>query len=98
MSIYLIDRFGIKCCQRLKPKGWRLPTIEELHSLLDYSQYDPAFPKDHPFTYIQSDNYWSSTAFTGATSNAWFVYLSNGNVDIDSKANLHYVWTVRDPV
>ena len=31
-------------------KGWRLPTIEELSTLVDPSQSNPALPLGHPFT------------------------------------------------
>ena len=37
-------------------KGWRLPTIEELASLIDASQNNPALPNDHPFLNVQSDS------------------------------------------
>ena len=41
--------------------GWRLPTVEELRSLIDPTQLNPALPSGHPFTNVQSDDYWSST-------------------------------------
>jgi hypothetical protein len=40
--------------------GWRLPTIEELASLLDPFAF-PALPSGHPFTNIQNNPYWSAT-------------------------------------
>ena len=41
-------------------KSWRLPTIEELSSLVDSTQ-NPALPIGHPFKNIQSGIYHSST-------------------------------------
>ena len=55
---------------------WRMPTINELQSLLDYSRYNPAstFP-DTEFAY------WSSTGLAGyAADNAWGVVLDDGSV------------------
>ena len=40
---------------------WRLPDINELKSLVDYSQYNPPLPLGNPFTNVQSGVYWSST-------------------------------------
>ena len=44
-------------------KGWRLPTIEELESLVDPTQTSPALPKGHPFTNVQSGYNWSDTTY-----------------------------------
>jgi hypothetical protein len=51
-------------------KGWRLPTIAELTSLVDPSQVDPALPVGHPFTNVRfgglpfsRPSYWSSSSF-----------------------------------
>lgn len=41
--------------------GWRLPTIEELASLLDPFAGLPALPAGHPFTNIQNNPYFSAT-------------------------------------
>ncbi len=40
---------------------WRLPTINELESLVECAAYSPALSSGHPFTDVQ-DIYWSSTA------------------------------------
>ena len=51
-------------------KGWRLPTIAELTSLVDPSHVDPALPVGHPFTNVRFGGlpfsrpfYWSSSSF-----------------------------------
>jgi hypothetical protein len=44
-------------------KGWRLPTEQELFSLVDPTRYNPALPSGHPFLHVQMDGfYWTSTA------------------------------------
>ena len=42
-------------------KGWRLPTVEELASLVDPTKLNPSLPSGHYFTNVQSGFYWSST-------------------------------------
>lgn len=74
---------------------WRLPNVRELHSLIDYGNYRPALPDNHPFTTVQSSFYWSSTTGAYNTSNAWFVSLNSGNVNGDFKTPTYYVWPVR---
>lgn len=50
-------------------KGWRLPSISELTSLVDASRTGPALPEGHPFINIKFGpgifnlRYWSSSAF-----------------------------------
>ena len=58
--------------------GWRLPTIEELLTLVDYGKRNPAcsvFP-DCP-----SEWFWSSSPVSGSTTAAWSVYFGIGNAD-----------------
>lgn len=56
--------------------GWRLPTVQELLSLVDYTKIKPAcsiFP-DCP-----SELFWSSSALSGDSTGAWSVYFYYGN-------------------
>ena len=66
-------------------KGWRLPTVEELASLIDTTQNNPALPSGHPFSNVKSSFYWSSTTYAAITGYAWFVYLYLGAVTYDDK-------------
>ena len=77
-------------------KGWRLPTVEELATLVDPSQSNPALPANHPFLNVQlNDNYWSSTTEAGSPNYAWDVSMAISYVNIGDKLNPSYVWPVR---
>jgi len=75
--------------------GWHLPTLQELASLVDPSQNNPALPKGHPFSSVQSADYWSATTYASNTSNAWVVNFNDGFVTNGDKSLTSYVWCVR---
>jgi len=82
---------------------WRLPNVNELYSLVDYSQYSPALPLGNPFTNVQlTDYYWSSTTNVGdptdvgSTYTAWWVSIYDGTVYHHWKPSYtNYLWPVR---
>jgi len=77
-------------------RGWRLPNINELDSLLDCSAYGPALPAGHPFKDI-SDVYWSSTTSMFEPDWAWALYLTKGAVGVGRKNYARFsVWAVCD--
>lgn len=59
---------------------WRLPNINELRSLVDYSRNDPDLAAGHPFSNVQSAWYWSSTSNVVYTAAAFSVGLSRGSI------------------
>ncbi|MGD8523831.1 MAG: DUF1566 domain-containing protein [Desulfobacterales bacterium] len=75
--------------------GWRLPTVEELSSLVDPSQSDPKLPNGHPFINVQSDLYWTATAYESLSDYAWGVNMPNAYVQHYPKKNYYFVWPVR---
>ena len=75
--------------------GWRLPSIEELETLVDSAQSDPAVT-DGVFQHISSDNFWSSTTYAYDTSGAWDMYFYSGSAaSADFKTRSNYVRCVR---
>lgn len=76
-------------------KGWRLPTREELASLIEDGMTNPALPSGHPFQNVQNEFYWSSTTNANTPGLVWGVYMSNGLVISVGTAIGHYVWPVR---
>jgi hypothetical protein len=80
--------------------GWRLPTVEELATLIDNSNANPTLPSGHPFNNIQSatglDRYWTITTTDWITTFAWYVTFSNGTLNSEEKSGAsYYRWCVR---
>jgi hypothetical protein len=79
-------------------KGWRLPAIAELTSLVDPTQ-NPALPAGHPFTTVLSARYISASTSRINTPSAWgvdFGEFGNGPVINLTKIDAeHRVWCVR---
>jgi hypothetical protein len=75
---------------------WRLPSFNELRSLLDYSQFGPALPKGHPFINVLPTLYWSSTTVPSAPNLARFVFVGMGPGVWDHKDVVTCLWPVRN--
>jgi Protein of unknown function (DUF1566) len=77
-------------------KGWRLPSISELASLVDPSvKTGSSLPLGHPFTNAQADVYWSATTMAGNPNSAWLVFFDTGRVSYGFKTITFHVWCVR---
>ena len=83
-------------------KGWRLPSVHELNSLVDPYEVDaPTLPPGHPFLNIAlGDGYWSETTVAGVFANVWIVqFFDDGSgfkvAYLKSSAPYPLAWCVR---
>jgi hypothetical protein len=76
--------------------SWRLPTINELESLVDASTHSPALPAEHPFEAVR-DEYWSSTSSGYEPDWAMALYLRKGAIGVGQKKGRYFsVWAVAE--
>ncbi len=57
---------------------WRLPNKKELHSLINYSRFNPVLPSGHPFLNVHPLYYWSSTTNALNPAKAWILAIQHG--------------------
>lgn len=83
-------------CKQLNFGGyidWRLPTLDELAHILDYSK------KDFHNSHFQNweGNYWSSDTYKQSTKYAWFVNINTQDyITYEKKNTKKYVKCVRE--
>jgi hypothetical protein len=76
---------------------WRLPSMNELCSLIDFGRRAPALPGDHPFFNVADGYYWSSTRMDDYPSVVWVMYPESGTTCYDTAHHsAGFVWAVRD--
>ncbi len=75
-------------------KGWRAPSMDELKTLIDTSQHDPALPAGHPFSNIKSEIYWTATPHPTDDIVAWQVSFFSGEPVTDQKSGTRRLWCV----
>jgi len=80
-------------------KGWRLPLLDELTSLVDSSVAPPGptLPPGHPFLTVQSTVYWSATRVDEDAKGSWAVHFGlGGGATFINWAHSIQSWCVRD--
>lgn len=83
-------------------KGWRLPHLTELHSILDNKEEYPMLSQDFYVTGIWDNWYWSCTTDKHIQEYAWGVHMGNGKSASDLKVldktlgGCFYAWPVRE--
>ncbi|MEO8343430.1 MAG: DUF1566 domain-containing protein [Gallionella sp.] len=75
---------------------WRLPTADELQSIVDYSVATPG-PTIDPtwFPNTKGGVFWSASSYVATVDQAWGVDFSNGFVGSYPTGDSHYVRVVR---
>lgn len=73
---------------------WRLPKKSELHSIVDYSRYNPAIDRDY-FPGTITGAFWSSTPYANSSSDALVVNFKYGYDDHNYEGRSDAVRLVR---
>ncbi len=71
--------------------NWRLPTVEELNTIVERQCFKPAINLD-AFPFSPEAGFWSSTTAAGINARAWIVHFLHGQQYI---ANQMQDWRVR---
>jgi hypothetical protein len=79
---------AVKLCGK---SDWRMPKKSELHSIVDYSRFNPSIEPDY-FPNTVSGGFWSSSPIAYDSYYAWFVYFNYGD---GNYVNKNYDYAVR---
>ncbi|MEA2072831.1 MAG: DUF1566 domain-containing protein [Campylobacterota bacterium] len=80
-------------CKKLEVKQYkdfRLPTLVELQSIIDYSNYKSAVLNG--FNYADNETYWTTTPFADDSSEVWTINFKKGERTVKGK---HYTRNLR---
>jgi hypothetical protein len=75
--------------------GWRVPTVVELQSLVDYSQQGGPYIDPTAFPNTPSAVFWTADVVVGSPTYAWFVGFNYGYVSNNVQTNTFNVRCVR---
>lgn len=77
-------------------KGWHLPTLEQLASLVDRSNSSPALPTGHPFQGVDGGYFWTTTTVSSDPNYKWIMDFSQGQtLGLLKYSGTYGAWCVR---
>jgi hypothetical protein len=83
---------------------WRLPSVQEMQSLVHYGFANPAmsnaagngpWQEKDAFSHVKSNSYWTSTPDASNPNLAWRLRMDRGLLFTEQKSYPFYVWPVR---
>lgn len=75
---------------------WRMPSVDELSSLIDYSRSLPAIQQDFFPDIVMPAGFWTSSPSAAGPSYAWIVIFDDGYLGTCVKSWNYYLRLVRD--
>ena len=73
---------------------WRVPTLKELLTIVDYRRYKPATVE--PFKYVEEESsYWTTTLYIGESGSRWVINFKDGATSDASEIYDRYLRCVR---
>jgi hypothetical protein len=106
-ATYQTWRIALWECNVLKKgnrMGWRLPTVQELTSLVDPTVMKPSLPVGHPFSFSSTTypgslypfEFWTANTDVESADRAWVVvFVDYGHVTVQTKSSGYGMWCVR---
>jgi hypothetical protein len=77
-------------------KDWRLPTVDELASIVDYNSFLPAVSKSYFNEIVMPAGFWTSSPSAAGPSYAWIVIFDDGYLGTCVKSWNYYLRLVRE--
>lgn len=72
-----------------KHTNFRIPTMDELQTLIDYKKYKPAIIDG--FNYVENEPYWTSTPFADDDKQVWLIHFQKGERMVKDKHYDRYI-------
>ncbi|MCP4296723.1 MAG: DUF1566 domain-containing protein, partial [Proteobacteria bacterium] len=88
---------ALSYCENLSlanSNNWRLPSLNELQTIVDYGSYSPSIDTSY-FPDTNSSYYWSSTTYPPNPTVAWTTIFADGIVEGALKSSSYYIRCVR---
>ena len=92
MTYYKAEKF----CSNLtigKYSDFRIPTMNELQTIIDYKNYDSAIIEG--FDYVDNEAYWTTTPFADDDRAVWLIHFKKGERYVKDKHYDRYIRCVQ---